>query len=267
MELSIEVEKLRHVKLLVATPMYGGNCLGLYMKSCLDLQSLCTRYGIELRFSFLFNESLIPRARNYITDEFLRSGFTHMMFIDADIHFNPEDILALLAVDKDVIGAPYSKKNINWKNIHAASIKNKDNDKFTPGELESLVGEYVFNPIPGTTQFNVNEPLQVLEIGTGFMMIKRQVFDKFREEYPHLSYKPDHLGQDNFDGSRYIHAYFETVIDPDTHRYLSEDYFFCQYWRAIGGEVWLCPWMKLGHVGTYEFKGDMQKIAATTGNL
>jgi hypothetical protein len=272
MELSIKVEELRKVKLFVATPMYGGNCNGLYMKACLDLQGLCMKYGIECRFSFLFNESLITRARNYLVDEFLRSGMTHLLFIDSDILFDPMDVLALAVLDKDVIGGPYPKKSINWKAVWTASknlLKNPtfDESKFDPAELQSVTGEYVFNAVPGTKQFNVTEPLEVMEIGTGFMMVKREVFDKFKEEYPHLNYKPDHVGQSNFDGSRYIHAYFDTVIDPDSHRYLSEDYMFCQYWRAIGGKIWLCPWMKTQHVGTYAFNGDLPKIAALTGNL
>lgn len=272
MEIRISPEELKKVKLFVCTPMYGGSCLGLYTKACLDLQALCIRYGIECRFSFLFNESLITRARNYLVDEFLRSGFTHLLFIDSDILYNPEDVLALIALDKDVIGAPYPKKSINWNSVWKASKKllsdkNFDESKFNPGELEGVTGEYVFNAVPGTKQFNVNQPLEVMEIGTGFMMIKRAVFDKFREEYPHLNYKPDHLGQANFDGSRYIHAYFDTVIDPDTHRYLSEDYMFCQYWRNIGGKVWLCPWMKTTHIGTYGFQGDLPKIAAITGQI
>ena len=271
-ELTIKSEELRKVKLFIATPMYGGNCLGLYTKACLDLQGLCAQYGIETRFSFLFNESLITRARNYLVDEFLRSGFTHLLFIDSDIHYDPQDVLALIALDKDVIGAPYPKKSINWKAVWNASKKllgnpGFDEEKFNPGELEGVTGDYVFNPVPGTKSFNVLHPLEVMEIGTGFMMVKRPVFDKFREEYPHLNYKPDHLGQSNFDGSRYIHAFFDTVIDPDSHRYLSEDYMFCQYWRAIGGQIWLCPWMKLGHTGTYEFKGDMPRIASMCGNL
>jgi len=272
MELSINVQDLRKNKLFIATPMYGGSCNGLFMKTCLDLQGMCQQYGMEVRFSFLFNESLITRARNYLVDEFIRSEFTHLLFIDADIHFNPQDVLALLALDKQVIGAPYPKKSINWKNIFRGAQKllsdpNFDASKFNPAELESLAGDYVFNPVPGTTQFKVTEPLEVMEIGTGFMMVKREVFDKFKEEYPHLSYKPDHVGQANFDGSRYIHAFFDTVIDPESHRYLSEDYMFCQYWRAIGGNIWLCPWMKLQHVGTYAFVGDMNKIAAITGSL
>lgn len=265
MELSISVEELRKNKVFIATPMYGGQANGMYVKSILDLQGLLTHYGIESRFSFLFNESLITRARNYLVDEFLRAeGYTHLLFIDSDIGFDAQDVLALIALDKDIIGAPYPKKSINWGNIANAVKKNPE---INAGELDALTGDYVFNAVPGTTQFQVTEPLEVMEIGTGFMLIKRDVFAKFRDEYPHLRYKPDHAGQQFFDGSRYIHAYFDTVIDPDSHRYLSEDYMFCQYWRAIGGKVWLCPWMKTQHVGTYSFQGNMEKIAALTGRL
>lgn len=272
MEIKINTEELRKRKLFIATPMYGGNCNGLYMKSCLDVQSLCARYGIEMRFSFLFNESLITRARNYLADEFLRSGYTHMLFLDSDIYFNPEDVLAMLALaddknDMDIIGAPYPKKSINWNNVAKAVTKNAKNPKFEPGMLEGVVGDYVFSPVPGTTKFKVTEPLEVLETGTGFMMIKRRVFDKYREEYPHLAYKPDHHGQANFDGSRMIHCYFDAAIDPKSQRYLSEDYFFCQNWRNIGGKVFLCPWMKTQHIGTYAFTGDMPRIADLTGDL
>ena len=210
MQIQVDIEQLRKNKLFVATPMYGGMNHGLYMKSCLDLQTVMIKYGIETKFSFLFNESLITRARNYLVDEFLRTDFTHMMFIDSDIHFDPNDVVALLALDKDVIGGPYPKKSINWSNIAETARRHPD---LNPKELENLVGEYVFNVVKGTQQFQVSDPLEVMEIGTGHMMIKRGVFDKMKEAYPQIKYKPDHIGQAHFDGSRYIHAYFDTVID------------------------------------------------------
>lgn len=272
MEISIKVEELRKNSIFIATPMYGGMNHGLYEKSCLDLQGLCMQYGIQTKFSFLFNESLITRARNYLVDEFLnRSDCTHLLFLDADINFDPKDVIALLALDKDVIGGPYPKKTIKWTNIKKAILKNPDIDV---GTLEKLAGDFVFNPVKGTQQFSVTEPLEVLEIGTGFMLIKREVFTKMETAYPQLRYKPDHIGQAHFDGSRYIHAYFDTMIDNKgsatdggTDRYLSEDYTFCQLWRKIGGQVWLCPWMKTAHIGTYHFQGDMPAIAHFVGEM
>jgi len=272
MEISIKTEELQKKSLFIATPMYGGMNHGLYEKSCLDLQGMCLQYGIATKFSFLFNESLITRARNYLVDEFLhRSDCTHMLFLDSDISFDPKDVVALLALDKDVIGGPYPKKAIKWTNIKKAILKNPSIDE---GMLERLAGDFVFNPVKGTQQFSVTEPLEVLEIGTGFMMIKREVFKKMADEYPMIHYKPDHVGQANFDGSRYIHAFFDTVIDSKgsitdggSDRYLSEDYMFCQMWRKMGGQIWLCPWMKTAHIGTYHFQGDMPAIANFVGEM
>lgn len=265
MEISIKVDELKKKSLFVATPMYGGMNHGLYMKSCLDLQGICLQYGIQVKFSFLFNESLITRARNYLVDEFLhRSDCTHLLFIDSDIMFNPQDVIAMLALDKDVIGGPYPKKAIKWSNIQKALNKNPN---LEPQTLEKLAGDFVFNPVKGTAHFNVSDPLEVLEIGTGFMMVNREVFPKFEAAYPNLKYKPDHVGQAHFDGSRYIHAYFDTVIDPVSERYLSEDYMFCQWWRNIGGSIWLCPWMRTAHIGTYHFQGDMPAIANFVGEM
>jgi hypothetical protein len=272
MEISIKKEELQKKSLFVATPMYGGMNHGLYMKACLDLQGLCMQYGVQVKFSFLFNESLITRARNYLVDEYIhRSDCTHMLFIDSDIHFNPQDVIALLAMDKDVSGGPYPKKAIKWKSVKTAVAKNPDIDAQT---LEKVTGDYVFNPVKGTAQFSVTEPLEVLEIGTGFMMIKRDVFKKMEEAYPMIRYKPDHVGQAHFDGTRYIHAFFDTVIDTKdsivgggSDRYLSEDYMFCQMWRKIGGTIHLCPWMKTSHIGTYHFQGDMPAVANFVGEM
>jgi hypothetical protein len=271
MEIKVNVEELRKNKVFIATPMYGGMAHGLYIKSCLDLQATLSKYGIETKFSFLFNESLITRARNYLVDEFLRTDYTHLLFIDSDIHYNPQDVLALLALDKDVVGGPYPKKSINWKNVADTARRHPN---LEPKELEKLVGEYVFNVVKGTKQFTVTEPLEVLEIGTGYMMVKREVFEKMEKEYPMIRYKPDHVGQANFDGSRYIHAYFDTVIDTKdsitgggSDRYLSEDYMFCQMWRKMGGQIYLCPWMKTQHIGTYAFTGNMPAVAQYTGKL
>jgi hypothetical protein len=271
MEIQVKIEELRKHKVFVATPMYGGMAHGLYIKSSLDLQTTMNKYGIDCKFSFLFNESLITRARNYLVDEFLRSDYTHLLFIDSDIHYNPQDVIALLALDKDVIGGPYPKKSINWGNVAQAA---RSHPEMEAKELEQLVGEYVFNVVKGTKQFTVTDPLEVMEIGTGFMLVKREVFEKMEKEYPMIRYKPDHVGQANFDGSRYIHAYFDTVIDSKgsitdggSERYLSEDYMFCQMWRKMNGKIYLCPWMKTQHIGTYAFTGNMPAVANYTGKL
>lgn len=271
MELQIQLSELRKKKIFVATPMYGGMCSGMYTKASCDLATLATKYEVDVKFFYLFNESLITRARNYCVDEFLRSDYTHLMFIDSDICFDPNYVFTLAALigdDKPIVGGPYPKKVIAWEKVRNAVDKGlADSD---PTALDKFTGDFVFNPASGASQINLQEPTEVLEIGTGFMMVQKSVFEKFRDAYPRFKYKPDHNRSEHFDGSRYIHAYFDTVIDNDewlgegqsngSDRYLSEDYMFCQLVRRLGLTTWLCPWMKLQHVGTHIFNGSLADL-------
>ena len=279
MEITVDIETLRKRKLFVATPMYGGMCNGMYTKSSVDLGKMCQAYEIENKFFYLFNESLITRARNYCVDEFLRGEYTHLMFIDSDIGFDPNDVLSLLALSdpeededtrKEIMCGPYPKKVIAWEKVKRAVDKGYADEN--PGELERFVGDYVFNPADDQTEIKLDEPVAVLEGGTGFMMIQRNVFEKFEKAYPKFRYKPDHNRSDHFDGSRYIHAFFDTIIDNDqwmgkgksegSDRYLSEDYMFCQLCQKIDIKTFLCPWMKLQHIGTYVFNGNLPDMGA-----
>jgi hypothetical protein len=186
------------------------------------------------------------------------------MFIDADIGFDPNDVIALAAIadpgsNKDVVCGPYPKKCISWEKVKRAVDKGfGDKD---PNNLENYIGDYVFNPAEGVSEIPINEPVEVLEGGTGFMMIQKETFVKYAKAYPHLSYKPDHVRTEHFDGSREIHAYFDCVIDPKSKRYLSEDYMFCQYVRDAGMKVWFAPWMRLSHMGSYVFAGSLADLA------
>ena len=263
MEFQINVDELRKKSLFIATPMYGGQCGGGYTKSIADLMVLCTKYQIECKLFFMFNESLITRARNYLADEFLRSELTHLMFNDSDIAFNAQDVLLMLYLsegDKDVLCGPYPKKAISWEKVKMAVDKGyADKD---PLMLENFTGDYVFNPVDGTSQIPLNMPAEVKEGGTGFMMIQRQAFRRFDEKFPERMYRPDHVRTKSFDGSREIMAYFDCVIDPVSKRYLSEDYMFCDYARKTGSKVWMLPWLELKHTGSYTWGGSLAALAA-----
>jgi len=265
MSIEIDVEGLRKKKLLVATPMYGGQCAGTYTKSMLSLSVVGAKNNIPVNSYFIFNESLITRARNYCVDEFLRSDHTHLMFIDSDIGFHHNDVFTLMhladsAKGFDLVTGPYPKKTISWEKVKKATEMGFA-DK-NPFELENFVGDYVFNAVDGTRSFKINEPVEVKEAGTGFMIITREAFEKYAKAYPELKYYPDHARTEHFDGSRQITAFFDTIIDPDSRRYLSEDYMFCYNARKIGLKVWMCPWMKLKHMGSYNFGGSIGAMAA-----
>lgn len=264
-KLQVNIEELQKRKLFLAVPMYGGQCAGMFTRSVADLSAICTKHGIQLQLFFLFNESLITRARNYCVDEFMRSSATHLMFIDSDIGFNPQDVIALLAMqsdesDYDVIGGPYPKKCISWEKIKQAVDKGMADED--PNKLERYVGDYVFNPKTTQREIPLNQPIEVLEIGTGFMMIRRKTIEEYHKAFPHQWYKPDHVRTEHFDGTREIMAVFDCIIDPDSKRYLSEDYMFCYNVQKMGMKVWFCPWMQLQHVGSYIFGGSLADLAS-----
>lgn len=241
MEITVPVEDLRKHKIFLSTPMYGGQCAGMFARSLAELSALCRAYDIPLQFYFLFNESLITRARNYCVDEFLRSDATHLIFVDSDIMFNARDVLAMLGImiqdpDKyDVLCGPYPKKTISWEKIkHAVDMGVADTN---PNELDNYVGDYVFNPIK-TAEIRISEPAEVAEGGTGFMMIQRKVFEKYAEVYPQFLYRPDHVRTAQFDGSREIMAYFDALIDDKSQNLVPEiKAFFDKYPEATSDDV------------------------------
>lgn len=270
MEIKASIGDLRERTLMIGVPMYGAIAHGSFAKSLMEFMVLATKYGLNVRPYFIFNESLITRARNYIADEFMRSDYSRLLFIDSDIEFNPEHIIHMLAIqtddsEYDVLCGPYPKKTIAWEKVKAAVDKGVADDD--PTVLENYVGDYVFNPVfekgQSFAQMKLDEPVEVLESGTGFMMIRRSAFEKFDEKYGEsIRYKPDHIRTEHFDGTREISMYFQAEIDKDSKRYLSEDYWFCQWLRRAGGKVWLCPWITLKHTGAYTFGGSLQALAS-----
>lgn len=183
-----------------------------------------------------------------------------MLFIDSDIQFTPDHVVTLHYLQSpespyDVITFPYAKKNISYEKIVQAVNNGVADDN--PNVLANFIGDFVFNLIPGTSSINTAEPIEVLDAGTGFMMIRRQTFEKLNETNPELMFKPDHVRTEQFDGHREIMMYFPTPIDPVTKRYLSEDYAFCDLVRKAGMKVWMCPWSSLPHMGSLNFTGDV----------
>lgn len=249
-EIEINVAHLRGKKIMVATPMYGGLGNTMYITSLLQLQDRCIKHGIEMHHCFMMNESLIDRARNGLVHEFLtKSDAEYLVFIDADIQFRAEDIIAMLSFDKQVICGPYPKKHINWPVI----IEAVKAGILNPGDLERLVGEYVFTPLDGEDK--LEQVVKVSEAGTGMMIIHRSVLEAMSKAFPENYYVSD-SSQDVAAGiEKRMYAFFRTAIVDN--RYLSEDYYFCHKWRELGGDVWLFPWAITSHYGTYGFQGSV----------
>jgi len=263
-----KIKEMQQKGLAVCIPAYGGLVHLPCMQSLLGLQQLFMSLGIPLEFHFQINESLVQRSRNYLADSFLRSNerFDKMIFIDADIQFDPKDILIMYSMDKDVIGGSYPLKTLKWDNIEKG-IKRFGVNAFKASDYNKVTGTFVFNLEEGTTQLKINEPQKVKYLGTGLQMISRNAFKKFEEAYPQYKYLPDHKGTEFFDGSREITSFFNVEIEPESRRLLSEDYMWNHHLRKIGIDIWCCPWTKTTHYGNFGFQGSMADIANIVGEL
>ncbi len=297
-----DLELLKGRKLFVGTPMYDGKCHSEFAFSIAQLTGLCTRLEIDLRFYFACHEALVTKARNTTVDEFLRSGYDHLIFIDADIGFDARDVIQLLTLQMmndddrtfDVVAAPYPLKRLSWDLVlRAAKAGLADENSNLLARYSSTVA---VSPAYGSS-FAINNPIEVTQAGTGFMMIARDTFARYRQHHPLRSYRPDRVGMDQ-NASSEIYAFFETEIDSKADnivqemktflsrfpqstssdvlaflesdvamgsysgKFVSEDYAFCRRVREVGMKVWLCPWMELTHTGSHQFASRLADLGA-----
>ena len=233
------------VKLFLSTPCYGGLCLEPYLTSILRLQILLMKERVELLLDTTENESLVHRARNVSVGRFMqKTDADYFMFVDADVHFDPESVVRLLHSGHDISVACYPKKIVMWDQ---AKERIEGGDNRNPAMLaSSLVVNFGAQTRPIENGF-----VEILDGPTGFMMIKRDVFTRMQERFPDLNCMNDHQNRD-FDT---YHACFDCMIDPVTRRYLSEDYAFCRRWQQMGGRIFADVHTTLGHVGNLPFSG------------
>ena len=240
----------------IATPMYGGNCKGIYVDSIMALTFELAKQGHQVSFSKIYNESLITRARNNLVYEFLKSPADVLLFVDADEGFNPHDVIKMLDADKDIIGGIYPMKNINWENVRKASQVGKKN-------LADFSGFFALNMLPGVSTFRLDHPVEVTEVATGLMAIKREVFEKLEPFCPKYALN----GQDaSFDFNSMVTEFFATSITEEGIL-LSEDYHFCRLYRKHGGQVYAAPWVQVDHAGEYIFSGRFAQDVMLNGTV
>ena len=219
------------IHLHIGIPCYGGMVSEPTMTSFLRFVLLAQQAGLNWSLDTMVNESLITRGRNNLMSKMMtNTAATHFMFIDADIRFQPESILQMLAYEKDVIGGLYPKK--------------------------ALPVNYVIN-LKNETKIQ-GDIFTVDTMGTGFLLFKRTVYEQLIAAHPECKYVDD-VGL----GKQYepmMYSIFDCKIDERGH-YLSEDWLFCRRWQELGGEIWAHSKVLLNHVGHYEYAGDLDKIA------
>ena len=240
---------------MLATPCYGGMVTQFYMQSVMALSAEATRVGLPLSLALLGQDALITRSRNTLVARFLRSDATHLLFVDADIAFEAQDVLRVLGHRKEVVGALYPVRQLVWDAATMGRVRSGE-----PVALAALryVGEPCGEPNPDGL-------LPARYAGTGFLLIARTAVERLIAAYPETRCRHNHVANGNEPEEAW--ALFDCLIDRETGDYLSEDFAFCSRWRAIGGALWLDPTVRLTHAGMSEFRGrpDLRWAPARSG--
>jgi len=236
--------------IVVGTPCFGGMVTQAYTMSLLNLAAAAPAAGFDMAVVLLGNDALITRGRSAIVAKFLDSPATHLLFIDADISFTPEEVIRLLKADKDFAAGLYPAKVIDWQQAVERAAKFGE-------RLDEAGLAYVGDPCKGAELKIENGFCTGVYAGTGFQLIKRAVFERMKAAYPETKYQALHAFPRPTQPSDNLYALFDCMIDPETGVYLSEDYAFCRRWRALGGEIWLDLQSKLTHSGPYSFHGNV----------
>jgi len=260
-QLQINIEDLRKERLFIPTPCYGGMLTEAYFRSMVRTLTFFNQHQIPVAFGTIANESLVTRARNVLVAYFLQSNYTRLLFIDADIEFQVEDVLKLIAHNKEVCVGAYPKKGVNWQRIRDAVLSNGQapmDDRMIAASGSDYAINFKFVNAD-MKQIAIESGVIKLHDGaTGFMMIKREAIDKMIAAYPELKYNNDLNTPPDLQD--FFYAFFDTMIDPKDRRYLSEDYTFSRRWQDIGGDIWLDPSISLNHFGSFNFQGNPNQI-------
>ena len=249
------------MKVMFATPCYISAVSMNYVTSIFGLTLGTAHHGMEC-ILHMHSESLITRGRNNMVAEFLsRPDFTHLFWIDSDIAFSPDMAFRLLLANRDVVCGVYPIKSQNWPPEGLPQGTTKE-------DFEIRYTQYPFNPIlhgaaPVGPYADAEGFIEVDEAPTGFMCIKRGVFTRMMEHYPELRYRPEGMPKDQ--RSLYHWLFFDCWLDPQTRRYLSEDYAFCRRWRDMGGKIWADANSRLKHLGQHVFEGDLKQSLVAQG--
>src|ERR1700752_2332655 len=241
------------IQLVIATPCFGGQVSSIYASSIFALQSAVrTKSNLGLKVHLGDGDALITRARANLVTLFLDDPeATHLLFVDADIGFAPEQVFRLIESGADVVAGVYPIKRVNWDKAKRVSEPSRPS-------VASAALDYVLEINDPDHVVVVNGFTRVRYAGTGFLMIRRHVLERMcaHPDYAPLRFYREH-SHDALAGSANRFALFECMIDPATGTYLSEDFAFCKRWTDIGGEIWADLDSRLDHVGPSVFRGDI----------
>jgi len=241
-----------NISIMVCTPVHSEVSIH-YTQALLEFQKVCMLKNIFVSFTLL-KSSLVTQGRNLCVSSFLNAEhkYTHLLFIDSDINFSPESIFEMIDLDKEVIAIPYPMKTISWEKIDKLSKQLKYKN---PTELSTLGFTYPIKVADTSNIIVQNNVMEVTHAPTGCMLIKRQVFDKMIEKYPHLEINQPNILNGEETKTSNMYNFFDTFHDLESKKYYGEDFGFCQKWRDIGGKCYCYINRFITHVGEYQYSG------------
>lgn len=246
--MNLKFEGRKDINIFIALPTHDGCFHAGFSISLVALSSKLGQAGISHQFAVLRGESLISRARNNLAADFLKSDCTHLLFLDTDLSFNPDMIVEMIAAEKDVIGGAYPKKMINKEAVEARAKQDMFDMYYGCKPVLN------FNANSG----RVNDGLvEVHDVGTGLMLIKRKVLEKMTKSRlveKYVSNHDDSRGEPRWD-------FFPVKVhkEGDAKVLLSEDYMFCRNWQKMGGKIFAHITYPVLHTGLLDYVWDIQK--------
>ena len=233
------------MKILVATPAYGGNVKSRYAESLFALAQGLARSGIAAEFQT--NQlSEVARARNVFGSIVAaRKDLTHLLFLDADMAFHPDSVTRLIKADKPLVGHIYPRKSLVLERLIANARALRDNRAVIARSLD-------YNTTVDTSgaALRIDKGLvSVAGIGMGLCLIRRDVFDGLIASGQVLRHAPAiaQFFRPQLTGDFW--GFFDNLVLEDGV-YLSEDFSFCRRWiDACGGEVFGMVTDYVEHVG------------------
>jgi hypothetical protein len=253
---------------LIGTPCYGGLVNARYTSSLVGTIRALDQRGIPNGWLTTESESLIQRARNLIAAQFLSiPSATHLIFIDADIEWQPEDIIRLLAHDVECIGGIYPKKHIRSAGemsqreiasqiAHLSAVLDARRTGGTTPPEPPHQADFPLHCVTDQNGMARRDPrtgrVEIAHAPTGFLCIKRECFQRMIDSGEVA--KIEAMANVTDDVLPWLYDFFWTGVDDGI--LWSEDYGFCRKWRGMGGEVWCDPAIKLTHMGMHAFEGD-----------
>jgi len=216
------------VKIFIAVPTYKGLQCGPFFDSLEATVKLMKANGIESCLGLIVGCSYVQMARNGLARQFLENeSFDRLFFFDEDMSWEPEAVLAAIRADKDIVAGVYPMK-------------------FNPVADEATDTSFSVVLYCDDNGFPLceGEFLLAKRAMTGFMCIKRGVFEKMQTAYPEQKYRHRALGEkeakDWFD-------FFPQGVHNGL--WFGEDFAFCEQWAKLGEKIHIMPDILFGHHG------------------